>query len=591
MTQVVDVLEPRVTPHMNEMLLKELTVEEVGIALNQMSPMKAPGPDGFSVEFYQKNWASIGVEVSNVVIHVLNNGCLNKDINSTYIALIPKIANPNCVTEFRPINLCNVFYKLVAKTLANRLKNVLPDIISPNQSAFIPGCLITDNVLAAYETLHTMHTKMWGKVGYMAVKLDMSKSYNRVEWNFLEAVMVQMGFNRRWVDLIMMCVKSANFAILVNGTLTGRIYPSRGIRQGDPISPYLFLLCAEALSTLLTRADTSGDLTGVPTSKRGPRLNHLFFADDSLLFCKATTYHWRKLTALLQSYERASGQRLNQAKTSIFFSRNTTTAIKEEILREADLPSSQRYDTYLGLPALVGKSRNQAFKSIKERVWKRLSDWKLNFLSHVGKEILLKAVIQAIPTYSMSMFMLPKGLCVDINSMMQKFWWGQQENFSRIHWMSWSRMGIPKNRGGMGFRDLGSFNTTLLAKQGWRLLKSPISLAARILKAKYFPNGSFLKAKLGSKPSFAWRSIYGARDLLEAGLFWRIGNGKEVCIWGNSWIPQHSTYRIFSNPRDMDPNTKVEALINWERGWWNQELLDTLFTEEESFAIKKMPIN
>jgi hypothetical protein len=182
--------------------------------------------------------------------------------------------------------------------------------------------------------------------------------------------MVQMGFNRRWVDLIMMCVKSANFAILVNGTPMGRIYPSRGIRQGDPISPYLFLLCAEALSTLLTRADTSGDLTGVPTSKQGPRLNHLFFADGSLLFCKATTYHWRKLAALLQSYERASGQRLNQAKTSIFFSRNTTTAIKEEILREAGLPSSQRYDTYLGLPALVGKSRNQTFKSIKERVWK-----------------------------------------------------------------------------------------------------------------------------------------------------------------------------------------------------------------------------
>jgi hypothetical protein len=152
-------------------------------------------------------------------------------------------------------------------------------------------------------------------------------------------------------------------------------------------------------------------------------------------------------------------------------------------------------------------------------------------------------------------------------------------------------MGIPKNQGGMGFRDLVSFNTALLAKQGWRLLKSPNSLAARILKAKYFPNGSFLKAKLGSKPSFAWRSIYDARDLLEAGLFWWIGNGKDVCIWGDSCIPQHSTYRIFSNPRDMDPNTKVEALINWERGWWNQELLDTLFTEEESFAINKIPIS
>jgi hypothetical protein len=416
MMQVVEAIEPCVTPAMNDLLVKEFTVEEVGAALNQMSPLKAPGPDGFSADFYQKNWANVGREVSNAVIHILNNGSMNKDINSTYLALIPKIANPTCVTEFRPISLCNVVYKLVAKTLANRLKSILPDIISPNQSAFIPGRLITDNVLAAYETLHTMHSRMWGKVGFMAVKLDMSKAYDRVEWDFLEAIMYRMGFGRKWIEMIMMCVKSANFEILVNGIPTGRIYPSRGIRQGDPISPYLFLLCAEALSTLLTKADRRGELTGAPTSKKGPRLNHLFFADDSLLFCKATPYHWRKLTALLNSYEKASGQRLNQAKTSIFFSRNTTINVQQEILKMAGIPSTQRYDKYLGLPALVGRSRNQAFKSIKERIWKRLNDWKLKFLSQAGKEILLKAVIQAIPTYNMSIFLLPKGLCADINS-------------------------------------------------------------------------------------------------------------------------------------------------------------------------------
>jgi hypothetical protein len=393
MMQVVEAIEPCVTPAMNDLLVKEFTVEEVGAALNQMSPLKAPGPDGFSADFYQKNWANVGREVSNAVIHILNNGSMNKDINSTYLALIPKIANPTCVTEFRPISMCNVVYKLVAKTLANRLKSILPDIISPNQSAFISGRLITDNVLAAYETLHTMHSRMWGKVGFMAVKLDMSKAYDRVEWDFFEAIMYRMGFGQKWIEMIMMCVKSANFEILVNGIPTGRIYPSRGIRQGDPISPYLFLLCAEALSMLLTKADQRGELTGAPTSKKGPRLNHLFFADDSLLFCKATPYHWRKLTALLNSYEKASGQRLNQAKTSIFFSRNTTIDVQHEILKMAGIPSTQRYDKYLGLPALVGRSRNQAFKSIKERIWRRLNDWKLKFLSQAGKEILLKAVI------------------------------------------------------------------------------------------------------------------------------------------------------------------------------------------------------
>lgn len=139
------------------------------------------------------------------------------------------------------------------------------------------------------------------------------------------------------------------------------------------------------------------------------------------------------MTAILHTNGMASGQRLNQAKTSIYFSRNTSNETQHEILRMSGTPSTRRYDKYLGLPTLVGKSRNQAFKSIKQRVWRRLTDWKLNFFLQAGKEILLKAVIQAILTYSMSIVLLPKGLCVEINSLMQKLWWGHQENDSRIH--------------------------------------------------------------------------------------------------------------------------------------------------------------
>jgi hypothetical protein len=144
-----------------------------------------------------------------------------------------------------------------------------------------------DNILAAYETLHTMHTHLYGKKGYMTVKLDMSKAYDRVEWNFLEEVMRHLGFAEQWINLVMMCVRIANYAILLNGNPVERFYPTRGIRQGDPISPYLFLLCTEALSNLMTRAEERGLIVGVPTSKRGPWITHLFFADDSLLFCQA----------------------------------------------------------------------------------------------------------------------------------------------------------------------------------------------------------------------------------------------------------------------------------------------------------------
>jgi hypothetical protein len=144
------------------------------------------------------------------------------------------------------------------------------------------------------------------KVGYMRIKLDMSKAYDRVEWSFLEVVMRKMEFSKVWITLIMGCVSSVSYAILVNGQPVGHIKPSRGIRQGDPLSPYLFLLCAEALSALLTRAEKNGVLIGVPTSKKGPTLSHLFFADDSLIFCKANSVEWGRLTKILEKYEAAS---------------------------------------------------------------------------------------------------------------------------------------------------------------------------------------------------------------------------------------------------------------------------------------------
>jgi hypothetical protein len=221
---------------------------------------------------------------------------------------------------------------LILKVLANSLKVILPYIISPYQSSFIPEQLILDNILTAYEILHTMQTRLRDKNGYIAVKIDMSKAYNKVKWVFMEAVMGMMGFASYWIRLAIMCVSSAHFVVLVNGIPMGRIIPTRGIQQGDPISPYLFLICAKVLSSSLLRADREGELEGVPTSKRGPRFNHLFFADDSLLFCRADLCHWNRLSTLLNNYEITSGQRLNTTKTAIYFSRNTAQETRQQKL-------------------------------------------------------------------------------------------------------------------------------------------------------------------------------------------------------------------------------------------------------------------
>jgi hypothetical protein len=345
-------------------------VEEIEVALFQMAPLKAPGPDGLNACFFQYNWPPMREEVCNVILDIFQSGVMPPDLNMTHIALIPTVKKPTSVTEFCPISLCNVLYKLISKVLANRLKLLLPQIIAPAQSAFIPGRLISDNVLAAYETLHTMHTGMRGKKSFMAVKLDMSKAYDIVECGFLEAVMKWVGFSEWWIALIMMCTRIVKYSVIANWNTCGTITPSRGIRQGDPISPYLFLLCAEALSAMITRVNGDGRLTRVPTSKRGPKISHLFFANDSLLFCRATLTQWNHLSSILQLYEEVSGQKMNANKTAIFFSINTTMIDKEKIQEVVGIPTNQKYDAYLGLPVLVGRSRTKALKSITDIVWK-----------------------------------------------------------------------------------------------------------------------------------------------------------------------------------------------------------------------------
>ena len=167
--------------------------------------------------FFQKYWDVMGPQVTQSVIQILRTGIMPIRLNDTYICLIPKVNSPQKITEYRLISLCNVIYKIVAKVLANRLKGVLPKVINDAQSAFVPGRQITDNVLAAFEVMHCINQRRKGKEGLMAIKLDMSKTYDRVEWGFLEVMMRKMGFQDRWISLMMMCVNTVSYSVLING--------------------------------------------------------------------------------------------------------------------------------------------------------------------------------------------------------------------------------------------------------------------------------------------------------------------------------------------------------------------------------------
>ena len=244
---------------MNTMLNAPYTKEEVKAALFQMFPTKAPGPDGFPAHFFQRHWDLCGEEVTDMVLRVLSGDDSPEEINKTFIVLIPKIASPKNLAQFRPISLCNVIFKIASKVLANRLKLILPEIISEEQSAFVPGRLITDNFISAYECLHYMKTRKLKGNRFCALKLDMMKAYDRIEWPYLKAVMLKLGFSPRFTETIMRCVTSVSFSVMFNGGKLEEFKPTRGLRQGDPNSPYLFLLAAEGLSSLLKSSIPGGE--------------------------------------------------------------------------------------------------------------------------------------------------------------------------------------------------------------------------------------------------------------------------------------------------------------------------------------------
>lgn len=234
----------------------------------------------------------------------------------------------------------------------------------------------------------------------------MSKAYDRVEWPFLEVLMLKMGFSETWVSWIRSCVTSVSYQVLLNGEAKGHIQPSRGLRHGDPLSPFLFIILTEALIAQIRGAETEGRLTGMKIARHSPPISHLLFADDSLFFCKADVLQCAELMKIIETYGRASGQQLNTSKSSIFFWEKVPPDIRNEIKQTMGITKEGGMGTYLGLPENISGSKKKVFAFIQDRLSTRINSWSEKLLSKGGKEVMIKSVAQALPTYVMSCFLL-----------------------------------------------------------------------------------------------------------------------------------------------------------------------------------------
>lgn len=257
---------PPVIEAMNRRLTAFITIAEIKKAAFGVKGSSASGEDGFTGIFYQKFWDIIGPSVSEEIQGFFRTSIIPHGWNHTHICLLPKIHNPTTMKDLRPISLCSVHYKIISQILCARLKQFLPSIISDTQGAFVSGCLISDNIIVAHELVHGLRTNDEISGIGMAIKTDMSKAFDRVEWSFLEVLMENFGFDRIWIRWIMSCVSTVSYSVLLHGRTHGFIKPERGIPQGNPLSPFLFILCAEALINCLNNADVKGKIHGLKFS-------------------------------------------------------------------------------------------------------------------------------------------------------------------------------------------------------------------------------------------------------------------------------------------------------------------------------------
>lgn len=287
------------------------------------------------------------------------------------------------------------------------------------------NCFIENNLLVGLT-----------KAGFLAMKLDMNKAYDKVEWKFLRKVMEKLGFAEKWISIVMKCIKSVRFSVLVNGTPHEEFRPKKSIRQGDPLSPYLFLLCAEGLSTMLNMEESLNNFKGLKINRYCPSLTHLFFADDNIIFCRAEEQDCETIKKILEDYAKASGQTMKLNKSSFMVSKNVNLPKADHLSRILGIAKADELGEYLGMPSQTGRNKSRVFKKIKDKVWKALQSWKGKLFSAGGKEILLKSIAQAIPVYTMSCFKLPTSICEEINRACANFWWGDYKGSRKAHWIS-----------------------------------------------------------------------------------------------------------------------------------------------------------
>ena len=420
----------------NEMLIGEFSEEEVRASIWGCDSSKSPGLDGFNFGFIKSCWDILRKDVVAVVKDFVGFGSWPRGSNASFLCLIPKVENPQQLGEFRPISLVGCLYKIISKALSLHLKKVIGKIIDVRQSTFLEGRGLLDSVLVANEVLEEYKRKRKSCVFF---KVDYEKAYDLVNWDFIYYMLRRLGFCDRWIRWINGCLESASVSVLVNGSPTREFFPKKGLRQGDPLAPFLFLIVAEGFAGVTRVAEEKKLIDNLEVGKDKVKVNMLQYANDTLFFCEANTKSVFNIKAILQCFELSSGLRVNFAKSRI-----GGTGMDQVVLQR--FATILNCDTmvspfiYLGMPVGGSHKHDNFLNGVIEKVQARLSRWKGRCLSMAGRICLIKFVLSAIPLFFMSLFKLPSRVAGKLIRMQKDFLLG---------------MGCRRKEDCLGFLEIG----------------------------------------------------------------------------------------------------------------------------------------
>jgi hypothetical protein len=579
----------------NDELTAPFSLEEIHKAVVDSDGNKCPGPDGFNNAFFKNSWDLLKGEIRILFDQFHGIGSLPSSMLSYFVTLIPKVNSPFSLGDFRPISLLGSLYKLIAKVLASRLAKVMNTLIAPTQSAFIKGRNLVDGVLVTNELVDLARRQ---RRQCLIFKVDFEKAYDSVDWGYLEYMLWRFGFCEVWIGWIRACVFGGNLSVLVNGSPTREIQIQRGLKQGDPLAPFLFLLVAEGFGGAMKRAGDLGMFKGFNIGGDGPLISHLQYADDTLCIGEASVENLWSLKAILRGFERASGLKVNFWKSSLM-GVNVDNEFMEMASNFLNCIRGGIPFKYLGLPVGASPRKLSTWAPKVEKIRSRLNSWGNKHISFSGRLVLINSVLNSIPIFYMSLMRMPVQVRKKVIKIQRDFLWGGVNGNKKLSWVKWKVVCREKKKGGLGVRDLEVVNKSLLLKWRWRLVNDEgPSLWKEVLAAKYgthILNNVNLSCE--SSPYFAslwWKDVcnidvgLGSSNWLEEVLVRRLGNGMHTRFWKDVWIgdgPLSLKFpRLFS--LSMQKDICVGALLDVADGRWDFIWRRNLFQwESESVTL------